>query len=179
MIPMNFRSVKSLRRAAVALAVALPVAVGAVAAQAGGHSKDIVDTAAGAKNLSTLVKLVKAAGLVDTLKGKGPFTVFAPDNAAFDKLPKKVVTMLLDPKNKAALQSVLTYHVLSGKVMAGDIAGKQMMAKSVQGAKIDVNAKDGVSVNGAKVTTANIATSNGVVHIIDTVILPPKMRGSF
>ena len=122
-----------------------------------------------------MVAAVKAAGLVDTLKGEGPFTVFAPTDAAFAKLPAGTVESLLKPENKSKLVGILTYHVVSGKVMSSDIAGKKMMAGSVQGEKIDVNATKGVMVNDANVVTADIITSNGVIHVIDKVIFPPSM----
>jgi len=134
--------------------------------------KDIVDTAVGAGKFSTLVAAVKAAGLVETLKGPGPFTVFAPTDDAFAKLPKGTVEDLLKPQNKAKLIGILTYHVLPSKVMAADIAGKKMDAKTVQGTDIAVDAMAGVKVNGATVVTADVAASNGVIHIIDTVLLP-------
>ena len=134
--------------------------------------QDIVDTAVGAGQFNTLVAAVKAAGLVDTLKGKGPFTVFAPTDAAFAKLPKGTVEDLLKPENKSKLVAILTYHVVPGKVMSTDIAGKKLSPKSVQGQSIAVDATNGVKVNNAKVVTADIATSNGVIHVIDTVILP-------
>lgn len=135
-------------------------------------TKDIVDTAVSAGKFNTLVTAVKAAGLVDTLKGDGPFTVFAPTDDAFAKLPKGTVEDLLKPENKDKLKAILTYHVVPGKVMSGDIAGKTTMAKTVEGSKLDINAKDGVKVDGATVTTADVGTSNGVIHIIDTVLMP-------
>lgn len=134
--------------------------------------KDIVDTAVGAGKFSTLVAAVKAADLVETLKGPGPFTVFAPTDEAFAKLPKGTVEDLLKPQNKAKLVAILTYHVLPSKVMAADIAGKKTDAKTVQGTVIAVDAMAGVKVNGATVVTADVAASNGVIHIIDTVLLP-------
>ena len=134
---------------------------------------DIVDTAVSAGQFNTLVAAVKAADLVGTLKSDGPFTVFAPTDAAFDKLPAGTVENLLKPENKDKLVAVLTYHVLSGKVMAGDIAGKELMVPTVQGQKLDVNATGGkVMINGANVVGADIETSNGVIHVIDTVLLP-------
>ncbi len=158
-----------------ALAVAVPLAFGAVAAHAGGHSKkmmDIVDTAAAAGSFNTLVAAVKAAGLVETLKSKGPFTVFAPTDAAFAKLPAGTLDSLLKPENKAKLQAILTYHVLASKVASKDIAGKKLAVATVQGSKLNVNATDGVMVDNAKVTKADIMTSNGVIHVIDTVVMP-------
>ena len=133
---------------------------------------DVVDTAIAAGNFKTLVAAVQAAGLVDTLKGAGPFTVFAPTDEAFAKLPAGTVDDLLKPENKDKLVAILTYHVVPGKVMAADVAGKDQKVKTVQGGEIDVNGKDGVTVNGAKVIKADIVTDNGVIHVIDAVILP-------
>ena len=124
------------------------------------------------RQFKTLAAALKAAGLVDTLKGAGPFTVFAPTDEAFAKLPKGTVEDLLKPENKAKLTAILTYHVVPGKVMAADVAGKEMMVKSVQGGEIDVNGKDGVMVDNAKVIKADIVTDNGVIHVIDAVIMP-------
>lgn len=135
-------------------------------------AKDIVDTAAENSQFSTLVAAVQAAGLVDTLKGDGPFTVFAPTNEAFAKLPAGTVENLLKRENKDQLVAVLTYHVVPGKVMSADLAGKKLSAKTLQGSNVDIDAMNGVSVDNAKVITADIATSNGVIHVIDTVILP-------
>ena len=135
-------------------------------------AKDIVDTAAENSQFSTLVAAVQAAGLVDTLKGDGPFTVFAPTNEAFAKLPAGTVENLLKPENKDQLVAVLTYHVVPGKVMSADLAGKKLSAKTLQGSNVDIDAMNGVSVDNAKVITADIATSNSVIHVIDTVILP-------
>lgn len=159
-----------------ALLLALPLSL-ATAQDSKPAAKDIVDIAAGNESFSTLVAAVKAAGLVDTLKGKGPFTVFAPTNAAFEKLPKGTVESLLKPENKEKLVAVLTYHVVAGKVMASDVV-KVDSAKSVQGSAIKVEVKDGsVFLNGnSKVTKTDIAASNGVIHIIDTVILPPEKK---
>jgi uncharacterized surface protein with fasciclin (FAS1) repeats len=134
--------------------------------------KDIVDTAVSAGNFTTLVAAVQAAGLVDTLKSEGPFTVFAPTDAAFAALPAGTVENLLKPENKDQLIAVLTYHVIPGKVMSGDIAGKSLEVKTVQGSMVDVNATDGVMVDGATVVAADIEASNGVIHVIDQVILP-------
>jgi uncharacterized surface protein with fasciclin (FAS1) repeats len=134
--------------------------------------KDIVDTAVAAGSFGTLVAAVKAADLVDTLKGTGPFTVFAPTDAAFAKLPKGTVEDLLKPENKAKLTAILTYHVLPSKVMAADIAGKAMNAKTVQGTELAVDAKSGVKINNATVVTADIVATNGVIHVIDTVLMP-------
>jgi len=136
-------------------------------------AKDIVDTAVSAGKFTTLVAAVKAAGLVDTLKSKGPFTVFAPTDEAFAKLPAGTVETLLKPENKEKLVGILTYHVIPGAVKSTDIAGKKIAVKTVQGADIKVNAMSGVMINDANVTTADIAASNGVIHVIDKVILPP------
>jgi uncharacterized surface protein with fasciclin (FAS1) repeats len=133
---------------------------------------DIVDTAVKAGSFKTLVAAIKAAGLVDTLKGKGPFTVFAPTDAAFAKLPEGTLAMLLKPENKAKLQAILTYHVVSGKIMSGQIAGKKAMVKTVQGSELAVDATNGVNVNNARVVKADIEAENGVIHVIDTVVLP-------
>lgn len=137
-----------------------------------GKKKDIVDTAVSAGAFNTLVAAVKAADLVETLKGKGPFTVFAPNDEAFAKLPEGTIEDLLKPENKEKLIAILTYHVIPGKVMSTDIAGKKLSPKSVQGQTIAVDATEGVKVNDAKVLTADVAASNGVIHIIDTVIMP-------
>jgi uncharacterized surface protein with fasciclin (FAS1) repeats len=151
----------SLKQSVLALALGLGMSVSAFAA-------DIVDTAVKAGNFKTLVAAVQAAGLVDTLKGKGPFTVFAPTDEAFAKIPKETLDGLL--KDKAALSKILTYHVVSGKVMAKDVkAGK---VKSVQGSEITVKTEGGVMVDGAKVIATDVAASNGVIHAIDTVIMP-------
>ena len=132
------------------------------------HAKDIVETAVGAGNFKTLATALTAAGLIDTLKGKGPFTVFAPTDAAFAKIPKADLDALL--KDKAKLTAVLTYHVVPGKVMAADVkAGK---VKTVQGSEITVATAGGVTVDGAKVSATDIVASNGVIHVIDSVILP-------
>ena len=153
-----------------ATAIAMTLAVVSIPAKAA----DIVDTAVSAGQFKTLVAAVTAAGLVDTLKSKGPFTVFAPTDAAFAKLPAGTVESLLKPENKSKLVAILTYHVVSGKVMSADIAGKKLSVATVQGGKINVNAMSGVMVNGATVVSADIAASNGVIHVIDKVILPPQ-----
>lgn len=132
------------------------------------HAKDIVDTAVAAGNFKTLATALQAAGLVDTLKGPGPFTVFAPTDAAFAKVPKADLDALL--KDKAKLTAVLTYHVVPGKVMAADV--KAGMVKTVQGSAITVTTNGGVMVDGAKVTATDIAADNGVIHVIDTVVMP-------
>ena len=136
------------------------------------EGKDIVDTAVGAGSFKTLVAAVQAAGLVDTLKGDGPFTVFAPTDEAFAKLPKGTVESLLKPENKGKLVSILTYHVVPGKVMAADVV-KVKEAKTVQGQKVAVKVDNGkVMIDNANVLKTDIGCTNGVIHVIDAVILP-------
>jgi uncharacterized surface protein with fasciclin (FAS1) repeats len=130
---------------------------------------DIVDTAVNAGSFSTLVTAVKAANLVETLKGKGPFTLFAPTDEAFAKLPEGTVAALL--KDIPKLKKILTYHVVSGKVMAADVM-KMKSAKTVEGEDVKIDASSGVKVNDATVTTPDVAADNGVIHIIDTVLMP-------
>ncbi len=135
-------------------------------------SQDIVDTAVAAGDFNTLVAAVQAAGLVDTLKGDGPFTVFAPTDEAFAALPAGTVDSLLKPENRAQLQAILAYHVVPGKVMAIDVADGTSAA-TVQGSTVAFVVADGsVKVNGSNVTAADITASNGVIHVIDTVLLP-------
>ena len=136
-----------------------------------GAKKDIVDTAVNAGSFETLVAAVQAAGLVDTLKGDGPFTVFAPTDEAFAALPAGTVEELLKPENKDQLTAILTYHVVPGKVMSTDLQD-DMEAATVQGEAVTIDLDNGVMVEGATVTAADIETSNGVIHVIDTVILP-------
>ena len=136
------------------------------------NALDIVDTAVSAGQFNTLVAAVEAADLITTLKGDGPFTVFAPTDEAFAALPEGTVENLLKPENKDQLIAVLTYHVVPGKIMSSDIAGTATMVESVQGSELDVNATDGVTVDGATVVTADIETDNGVIHVIDRVVLP-------
>mgnify|MGYP003573528775 CR=1 FL=1 len=136
------------------------------------NKKDIVDTAVAAGKFKTLAAALTAADLVETLKGEGPFTVFAPTDAAFKKLPAGTVETLLKPENKAKLASILTYHVVPGEVYASDVV-KLKKAKTVQGSKAPIEIRDGkVYVAGAQVTTTDIKTKNGVIHIIDSVMLP-------
>jgi len=145
------------------VAAALTVGFGAA------HAADIVDTAKSAGTFNTLVTAVQAADLVDTLKGPGPFTVFAPTDAAFAKIPKDKLDALL--KDKAALAKVLTYHVVSGKVLASDV--KPGKVKTVEGESLTIEAKDGkVMVDKANVTKTDIVADNGVIHVIDTVLMP-------
>ena len=161
------RTVKS---ALLACALSLPIALGATMARAA----DIVDTAVAAGSFKTLVAAVQAAGLVETLKGAGPFTVFAPTDEAFAKLPPGTVENLLKPENKAKLQAVLTYHVVPARVMAADVKPGEQMVATVQGTKVNVTGTgNAVSVNDANVVAADIVADNGVIHVIDKVILPP------
>ncbi|TFG87719.1 MAG: fasciclin domain-containing protein [Chromatiales bacterium] len=143
-------------------------------ARAGDAPKDIVDTAVAAGSFGTLAAALKAADLIGALKGPGPFTVFAPTDAAFAKLPEGTLDSLLKPENKEQLKGILLYHVVSGKVMSSDIKG-EVKPTTLQGATLDVkDGAGGVTVNGAKVTSADIAASNGVIHVIDAVVLPPS-----
>jgi uncharacterized surface protein with fasciclin (FAS1) repeats len=157
--------------AAVVLAV-VGLAIGSTFARA--TNQDIVDTAVGAGQFKTLAAALQAAGLVDTLKGSGPFTVFAPTDAAFAKLPAGTVESLLKPENKAKLTAILTYHVVPGAVKAEQVT-KLDEAKTVNGAMVKVSTAHGkVMINDANVVKADIPASNGVIHVIDTVILPPQ-----
>ncbi|WP_434734426.1 fasciclin domain-containing protein (plasmid) [Rhizobium sp. YTUHZ044] len=158
-----------LRSLLVAAAITLGSSFSGVAAE-----KDVVETAAEAGKFKTLATALEAAGLVATLKGTGPFTVFAPTDEAFANLPAGTVENLLKPENKQKLTAILTYHVVAGKMMAKDVAGIDE-AKSVNGKMIDVNVEGStVKVNDAAVTAADIAASNGVIHVIDKVIVPPE-----
>ena len=159
---------KNLRR----LSLALIASISFVFAGTTFAADDIVDTAAANGQFTTLVAAIQAAGLVDTLKSEGPFTVFAPTDAAFAALPDGTVENLLKPENKDQLIAVLTYHVVPGKVMSADIAGKSLQVASIQGGELSVNATDGVKVDDATVVMADIETSNGVIHVIDAVVLP-------
>jgi uncharacterized surface protein with fasciclin (FAS1) repeats len=151
----------------------LPLAFVALALPTFAEEKDVVDIAIGSEAHTTLVAAVKAAGLVETLKGEGPFTIFAPTNEAFAALPEGTVESLLKPENKEKLVAILTYHVVPGKVMAADVkAGK---VKTVNGKEITIAVTDGkVTVDGANVTTVDLKGSNGVIHVIDAVILPKE-----
>ena len=152
-----------------ALMVTVPTSRTSAAAQ---ETRDIVDTAVAAGSFGTLAKALAAADLVDTLKGAGPFTVFAPTDAAFAKLPAGTVESLLKPENKAKLRRILTYHVVPGKVMAADVVRMQS-AKAVSGDTITVAAKGGtVTVDNARVVKTDIVAGNGIIHVIDTVIMP-------
>ena len=150
------------------IALTLAVATYPVGAQ----QQDIIDTAVDAGSFKTLAAALEAADLVDTLKGRGPFTVFAPTDAAFAKLPAGTVENLLKPENKEKLRAILTYHVVGGKVMAADVV-KLKSAKTVQGSNVSISTMGGkVKVDNANVVTTDIGASNGVIHVIDTVILP-------
>ena len=157
----------------VAVAVAaIGLTLGSVATRAA--QKDIVETAVDAGNFKTLAAALGAADLVQTLKGRGPFTVFAPTDEAFAKLPAGTVENLLKPENKDQLVAILTYHVVPGKVMAADVI-KLKEAKTVNRKMLEIETNgDAVMVNNAKVTATDVSASNGVIHVIDTVILPPK-----
>jgi uncharacterized surface protein with fasciclin (FAS1) repeats len=158
-----------MRAAAAGIMMLTAMGVGSIAARAA----DIVDTAVGAGQFKTLAAAVTTAGLVETLKGPGPFTVFAPTDDAFAKLPAGTVEMLLKPENKDKLVAVLTYHVVPGKVMAADVV-KLKEAKTVNGAMVAISVNgDKVMINDATVVTADVGASNGVIHVIDKVILPP------
>ena len=152
--------------------IALAVAAAATTIPANAQQKDIVDTAVAAGSFKTLAAALQAAGLVDTLKGTGPFTVFAPTDEAFAKLPAGTVENLLKPENKEKLKAILTYHVVAGKVMAADVV-KLKTARTVQGTTVDISTMGGkVKVDNANVVKTDIAASNGVIHVIDTVIMP-------
>ena len=163
---------RTLLMSAAAATIALGVTGWSKAIASNEAGADIVDTAVAAGSFSTLVAAVQAAGLVETLKSDGPFTVFAPTDEAFAKLPAGTVEMLLQPENKDKLVAVLTYHVVAGKVMSGDIAGKRVAPETVQGRPIAVNATSGVMVNDARVVAADVEATNGVIHVIDKVLLP-------
>ena len=141
-------------------------------ANADGHAKDIVDTAVAAGSFNTLVAATKAAGLLETLKGDGPFTLFAPTDDAFAALPAGTVENLLKPENKDKLVNILTYHGLAGKVMSSDISGKTLEVEMLNKTMAKIDATAGVKINGANVIKADIIATNGVIHVIDAVILP-------
>lgn len=156
-----------IRRTFLALTTAL-----AFSAPAFAQDMDIVDTAVANGSFTTLAAALGAAGLVETLKGEGPFTVFAPTDAAFAALPAGTVEDLLKPENKDKLVSILTYHVVPGKVMSTDLS-EGLKAATVNGAEVTITLDGGAKVNGAVISTADVAASNGVIHVIDAVILPP------
>ena len=151
--------------------IALTAAASFLGAPAFAQDMDIVDTAVGAGTFTTLVAAVTAAGLVETLKGEGPFTVFAPTDAAFAALPAGTVEDLLKPENKDKLVALLTYHVVAGKVMSTDLT-EGMKAATVNGAEVTITLDGGAKVNGATISTADIVAKNGVIHVIDAVIMP-------
>ncbi len=163
------------------LAAGLVLSFAAAPAIAGHHDKkemahekaDIVDTAVAAGSFNTLVAAVQAAGLEETLRSEGPFTVFAPTDEAFAALPEGTVETLLKPENKDQLVSILTYHVVAGKTKSKSLAGKTLSVATVNGAEVAIDGTDGVKVGGATVVQADIWTSNGVIHVIDAVIMPP------
>ena len=160
------------RPTSLAILIVTLMIVGLASSSHAGGQKDIVDTAVAAGSFKTLAAALTAADLVGTLKGKGPFTVFAPTDEAFAKLPAGTLDDLLKPANKAKLQGILTYHVVSGKVMAADVV-KLKSAKTVNGQSLAIKVKDGgVMVDNAKVTKTDIECTNGVIHVIDTVVLP-------
>ena len=161
---------KTFAFAAVAAVVLTVAASGTIALRA--ETRDVVDTAIAAGSFKTLAKALDAAGLVTTLKGAGPFTVFAPTDEAFAKLPAGTLETLLKPENKEKLRRILTYHVVAGKVMASDVV-KLQSARAVSGDTITVKAQNGVvHVDSATVTSADVTASNGVIHVIDSVLLP-------
>ena len=159
-----------IRRTFLALTTAMALSAPAFADN---HAKDIVDTAVGAGSFTTLVAAVEAAGLVETLKGEGPFTVFAPTDAAFAALPAGTVEELLKPENKDQLTAILTYHVVPGKVMSTDLS-EGLKAATVNGKEVTITLEGGAKVDGATISTADIEATNGVIHVIDAVILPPE-----
>jgi len=163
---------RTLLMSAAAATIALGVTGWSKAIASNEAGADIVDTAVAAGSFNTLVAAVQAAGLVDTLKGDGPFTVFAPTDEAFAALPAGTVEMLLKPENKDKLVAVLTYHVVAGKVMSADIAGKRVAPETVEGRPLAINATNGVTVNDARVVAVDVEATNGVIHVIDKVLLP-------
>lgn len=158
------------RTTALALVASTALATNAFADGHGDHAMDIVDTAVSNGNFTTLVAAVEATGLVETLKGEGPFTVFAPTDEAFAALPEGTVEGLLE--DTEALTSILTYHVVPGAVMAGDLT-QGMAAETVNGAEVTFSLEGGATINGANIVTTDIETSNGVIHVIDAVLMPP------
>ncbi len=170
--------------AALAAASTLAFAPAAIAAPCPGDAKhstarqsaDIIDVAVGAGQFQTLAAALQAANLVDTLKGDGPFTVFAPTDDAFRALPAGTVERLLRPENRAELARILTYHVVPGRVTSDQLAGQQVRPNTVAGARLRIDARQGVSVNDARVVQADVAASNGVIHVIDRVLLPPAQH---
>jgi uncharacterized surface protein with fasciclin (FAS1) repeats len=154
----------------IGMAVGAALAMGA----SGAMARDIVDTAAGAGQFRTLLAAAQAAGLVGTLKSDGPLTVFAPTDAAFAKLPKGTVENLLKPANRADLRRLLSYHVVSGRVTSDQLVGRRTSARTVVGANVHIDGRNGVRVNKSRVVTADVGADNGVIHIIDRVLIPPR-----
>lgn len=167
--------------AIMAFAAAVLIAMAPIANQNNEQDHDhhnIVEVASDTDNLSTLVTAIQAAGLVETLSGDGPFTVFAPTNEAFEALPDGTLESLLEPENRDMLVDILTYHVVAGEVMSGDLSDG-MMTETIQGSQISISLSDaGVSINNASVVSADVEASNGVVHVIDSVIMPPEEDSS-
>ena len=169
---MKNRSNSSLTRQLTFWAAVLVLSLGSALMVAAGEQKDIVDTAVASGSFHTLSKALDAAGLVETLKGKGPFTMFAPTDEAFAKLPPGTLEDLLKPENKEKLVSILTYHVVPGKVLASEVS-KVSSVKTVNGQALSISTEGGaVMVDNAKVTNTDIVCSNGVIHVIDSVVLP-------
>ena len=154
------------------LALALALIMLPVVSNAMDHKKDIIDTAIENGSFNTLVAAVKAAGLVGTLKGKGPFTLFAPTDAAFSKLPDGTVANLLKPENKVKLAAILTHHVLAGAIPSKAVVGEKLSPKTVNGTSLSIDGTNGVMVSGAKIISADVKASNGIIHVIDKVLLP-------
>jgi len=163
---------RTLALGAVALAATACAGTGPTQTASAPAQQDIVDTAVAAGDFTTLVAAVEAAGLVETLKGPGPFTVFAPTDEAFAALPAGTVDTLLRPENRDQLVAILTYHVVPGEVMSADIAGQTLTAETVQGSELSIDATDGVMVDQATVVAADVDASNGVIHVIDSVLMP-------
>jgi uncharacterized surface protein with fasciclin (FAS1) repeats len=156
-----------LRASALGLAVTL--------APLGAQARDVVEVAAQHPQLKTLVRAVEAAGLVDTLRGQGPFTIFAPSDEAFAGLPEPWVEHILQPDRRAQLTEILTFHVVPGRLTASDLAGRSLREETVEGATLTIDGRSGVTVDGASVVQADIEADNGVIHIIDAVLTPPRL----
>lgn len=160
------------RRFALKSAAAAALAITAACTPMMQSGPDLVDVASANANFTTLVAAVSAAGLVDDLKSEGPFTVFAPTNAAFEALPAGTVETLLQPENRDQLVRILTYHVVPGNVTSDQLAGQRLSVATVEGSQVDIDGRAGVKVGNATVTTADVLASNGVIHVIDTVLMP-------
>lgn len=166
-------SVAAVAFAAPAVAKDCPASQARLTSAAAVQSADILDVAREAGSFSTLLAAAQAAGLVDALKGDGPLTVFAPTDAAFAALPAGTVERLLRPENRAELRRVLSYHVVQGRVEAADLAGRTVRPRTLAGPRLSVDGRQGVSINNARVITADVQADNGIIHIIDRVLLPP------